>query len=59
MLLASDLSTLQDSAEGMSKVETARRREIFAIVAGVPNRIILIKQGDRWVLHRTSFPKAP
>lgn len=55
-LLARDLSKLQDTAEGVSESETPRRKEIFAMEEAGPRRIILIKEGDRWVLHRTSFP---
>jgi hypothetical protein len=58
-LLARDLSKMQDSADGVEENETPRRKEIFAMEEGGPRRIILIKEGDRWVLHRTSFPTNP
>jgi hypothetical protein len=58
-LLARDLSKMQDSADGVEENETPRRKEIFAMEEAGPRRIILIKEGDRWVLHRTSFPTNP
>lgn len=58
-LLARDLSKMQDSVEGQAEQETPRRKEIFAVEEAGPRRIILIREGDRWVLHRTSFPTTP
>ncbi|MEZ4462858.1 MAG: hypothetical protein R3E66_24650 [bacterium] len=54
MLLASDDSRLVDAIPGIEEQETPARKEIFAVL---PNdqfqRIVIIKEAGRWVLHRT------
>ena len=54
MLLASDVSRLVDALPGIEEQETPARKEIFAVL---PNdefqRIVIIKEAGRWVLHRT------
>jgi hypothetical protein len=52
--VAADVQRLEDSMEGIEENETDRRREFFAVSAdGAAHRVIMIKQGDNWVLHRT------
>lgn len=59
MLLASDLSSLEDTLEGVGENETASRKEIFAILpSGKAQRIVLIKETGRWTLHRTRLPES-
>lgn len=59
LLLAPDLSNMRDSVEGVEEQETSgRRKELFALQkSGPPRKIVMIKEGGRWVLHRTSIPK--
>lgn len=57
--VASDVQTLEDDIDGVEQRETDRRREYFAVSAdGTPHRVVTIKQGDRWVLHKTSVDGA-
>ncbi len=54
-LLAADLSNLKDSVEGQAEQETPRRKEIFAVQPdGKARRIVMIREGAQWVLHRVS-----
>lgn len=58
LLLAPDLSNVQDSVEGQPKeVESSRRKELFAVQPGEEGKparkIVMIKEGDTWLLHRT------
>lgn len=56
MLLAPDLGRLQDAIEGQREQETRLRKEIFALQPdGSARKIVVIKEGGRWVLHRTSI----
>lgn len=56
LLLAADLSDLQDQVDGVSENESTRRKEIFAIQPqGAPRKIVMIKEGDTWLLHRTKI----
>ncbi len=56
LLLAADLSDIKDSVEGAKENESARRKEIFAIQPqGAPRKIVMIKEGDTWLLHRTKI----
>lgn len=58
-LLAADLSKLQDEVEGRQEQESARRKEIYAIQRdGKARRIVMILEGGKWVLHRTSIQQA-
>jgi hypothetical protein len=53
--VAADVQKLEDTVEGATENETDRRRELFAISAdGSAHRVIMIKQGGSWVLHKTS-----
>lgn len=52
--VAPDVQKLEDSIEGAPENETDRRREFFAISAdGTARRVVMIKQGGEWVLHKT------
>ncbi|MEM1347968.1 MAG: hypothetical protein AAGI01_05370 [Myxococcota bacterium] len=55
-LLADDITSLTDTVEGVEEQETSRRKEIFAEQGEGkdPQRIVMIKEGGKWVLHRTS-----
>lgn len=54
MLLAQDVSRLTDSVPGIQEQETPARKEVFAILSGDRvQRIVIIKETGRWVLHRT------
>ena len=56
-ILAPDISDMKDTLEGQSEQETARRKEIFAVQPdGSARRIVVIKEGGRWVIHRTKAP---
>ncbi len=53
-LLAEDVSRLTDSVPSIEEQETPARKEIFAILSGDRvQRIVIIKETGRWVLHRT------
>lgn len=57
LLLAEDISKLEDSVEGINEQETRSRKEIFAVLAdGQVTRIVVIKEGGEWVIHRTRKP---
>jgi len=58
-LLADDITSLADSIEGVEEQETSRRKEIFAKQGQgePPQRIVMIKEGGKWVLHRTTVDK--
>ncbi|MGM0559136.1 MAG: hypothetical protein ACQEVA_22315 [Myxococcota bacterium] len=52
--VAADVQKLEDSVEGVEENETDRRRELFAVSAdGSAHRVIMIKQGGDWVIHKT------
>lgn len=54
-LLATDISDMKDTLEGQKEQETARRKELFATQPdGSTRRIVVIKEGGRWVIHRTN-----
>lgn len=54
MLLAEDVSMLVDTVKGIPENETSKRKEIFAKQSdGSYQRIVMIMQGNTWVLHRT------
>ena len=57
-LLAGDVSELEDALEGVSETETPRRKVLYAVQPeGEPRKIVLIKEGGQWVLHRTSLDR--
>lgn len=57
LLLAPDLSDVQDNVEEQPKqVESSRRKELFAVQKAQgegARKIVMIKEGDTWLLHRT------
>ena len=54
LLVAPDVSTLEDEVPGVEDQETDRRKVLFAIPpGGEPRQIVVIREGDRWVVHRT------
>ena len=56
MLLAPELTNIKDSIEGTQEQETQRRKEIFALQPdGSARKIVVIKEGNQWVLHRTTL----
>lgn len=56
MLLASDLTQIKDAVDGKEEQETQRRKELFALQPdGSIRKIVMIKEGGQWVLHRTSL----
>jgi hypothetical protein len=58
ILLAEDVSKLQDSVPGVEEQETSSRKEIFATLpSGKLQKIVLIVEGGKWVLHRTRIPE--
>lgn len=60
LLVARDISKLEDSLAGQKESETSRRKEIFAIQAdGKAQRIIVIKEAGQWVIHKTSISMQP
>jgi hypothetical protein len=55
VLLSADMSDLKDEVEGEEEQEGVRRKEIWAQSEGKkPRKIVMIKEGGKWVLHRTS-----
>ncbi len=59
ILLAEDVTRLSDSVEGIPENETISRKEIFAKQSdGRYKRIVMIRQGNKWVLHRTRISEA-
>ena len=54
MLLAKDVSKLTDEVDGVKESETKNRKEVFAeLEDGSYQRIVMIREGGKWVLHRT------
>ena len=59
LLLAKDVSKLEDELPGQKEQETSRRKEIFAVEEdGQIRKIVVIKEAGRWVIHKTSAPQA-
>ena len=58
MLLAEDVSKLSDDIRGVEEQETQHRKEIFATLpSGKIQKIVLITERGKWVLHRTRIPE--
>ena len=58
MLLADDLSQLKDSVAGQEEQETDNRKELFALLPdNKAQKIVMIREAGKWVLHRTRLPK--
>ena len=56
MLLAGDLTQIKDAVDGQEEQETQRRKELFAMQPdGSIRKIVMIKEGGQWVLHRTKL----
>ncbi len=54
-LLGGDVRQIQDTVEGVEEHETQGRRELFVIDAeGEPHKVVMIREGNQWVLHRTA-----
>lgn len=54
LFVVSDLRRLEDDYQGQAQAETANRKEIFAISEdGDVNKVVLIYETGRWVIHRT------
>ena len=56
-LVAPDLTGMVDSVEGIGENETDSRKELFVPVEGGFQRVVMIKEGGAWVLHRTRLPQ--
>ncbi len=55
VLLSADMSDLKDEVAGEEEQEGTRRKEIWAMRDGKkPRKIVMIKEGGKWVLHRTN-----
>ncbi|MBA2661139.1 MAG: hypothetical protein H0U74_02495 [Bradymonadaceae bacterium] len=56
-LLADDVSGIVDELEGSESIgESATRKILYAVQpSGEARQIVVIKEGDQWVLHRTSI----
>ncbi len=55
LLIADDIARLEDSREGAEDHETARRRVLYVIDSnGQSHRVVMIREGGQWVLHKTS-----
>jgi hypothetical protein len=53
-LLAENLEVIKDEVDGIEEQETERRKEIFVSRSeGPPLRLVFIREGSKWVLHRT------
>ena len=60
LLMTSNLDRMKNSIEGVEEHETDRRREFFLIDKdGNPEKIVMILQGDGWVLHKTAIDSPP
>ena len=52
--IAADVQKVEDDLDGVEQNETDRRREFFVVSEdGSARRVVMIKQGDEWVLHKT------
>lgn len=57
-LTGPDLSKLVDSVDGIGENETDARKELFVpLQSGGYQRIVMIREGGSWVLHRTRLPQ--
>lgn len=61
LLLGGNIAEVRDAMDGVAQAETPNRRELFVIdPQGKAHRVILIREGGEWVLHKTSVgPSAP
>ncbi|MCA9562655.1 MAG: hypothetical protein KC561_04155 [Myxococcales bacterium] len=54
------LQRIEDEYDGAEESETARRKELFAIAAdGTVHRVVVIREGSEWHIHRPDFSLAP
>jgi hypothetical protein len=59
-LIAPKITRIADSLDGVESHQTARRRELFVYGDDDgPRRVIMIREGDQWVLHKTSISHEP
>ncbi len=57
-LVGPDLAGLVDSVDGIGENETEARKELFVpLEGGTFQRVVMIKEGGAWVLHRTRLPQ--
>lgn len=55
LLIADDIARIEDSRDGADDHETSRRRVLYVIDSdGQAHRVVMILEGDQWVLHKTS-----
>jgi hypothetical protein len=55
LLIGAKIQRITDSLEGVEEHETRSRRELFVVDAeGQSHQVVMISEGGRWVLHRTS-----
>lgn len=55
-LIGGKVSRIVDTREGAEEHETRRRKELFVIDPdGQAHRVIMILEGDQWVLQKTSI----
>ncbi|MFP4601004.1 MAG: hypothetical protein ACLFVJ_22340 [Persicimonas sp.] len=55
LLVAGDIARIEDSRDGADDHETSRRRVLYVIDSdGQAHRVVMIREGDQWVLHKTS-----
>ncbi len=54
-LIGGNIANIENTMKGKKEHETSRRREFFVIDnSGKPHRVIMILEGDQWVLQKTS-----
>lgn len=55
-LLGGQVRRIEDAVEGAEEHETPRRRELFVVGPdGESQKVVMIYEGDQWVLHRTEI----
>lgn len=56
LLIGGNIESVRDAMEGVSENQTPNRRELFVLdPAGDTHRVIMIFEGGKWVLHKTSI----
>jgi hypothetical protein len=56
LLIGGEIQSITDSMDGAQEHETRSRRELFVVdPAGQAHQVVMISEGGRWVLHRTSI----
>jgi hypothetical protein len=55
LLIGGRIESIADSVEGVEEHETRNRRELFVVDPDAEtHKVVMIVEGGRWVLHRTS-----